>query len=198
MSATPEPNAYQPPTADISPSAGAPLAAREQLYPTTIRKLALLFFCSMGFYPYYWMYQNWKRLAPERPEKISPFWRAFFFIFFTHELFREIHRRAGERKLATAWAPGVLATVFVAIEIANRVVGWISVVDADYAWLSLTQIFFLAAQCFPLAAVQRTVNELNTDPEGALNARYSVINILIIVAGALLYLLQISALGVAF
>jgi hypothetical protein len=194
----PESNAYQPPTADISPAAGPPLSAKDEFYPTSVRKLTLLFFCSMGFYPFYWMYQNWKRLAPEWPVKIRPFWRAVFFIFFTHELFREIRRRAGDRKLPTGWNPEILATAFVLLEVFSRVIARASEKFEGYEWLSYTQFFFLVAQYFPLAAVQRTANNLNNDPEGALNSRYNLINILIIVAGALLYLFVILSLGIAF
>ncbi len=198
MSAEPESNAYQPPTADISPAVEAPAGATAEFYPSSGRKLALLFFCSFGFYSFYWMYQNWKRLQPGWPAQIRPFWRAVFFIFFTHELFREIHRRAGAHNLPADWNPEILATVFILVEIFSRVVGRASERFEGYEWLSYIQIFFLAAQYFPLAAVQRTANLLNNDPDGALNARYNLFNILIIALGALLYLFAILSIGIAF
>ncbi len=59
-----------------------------EFFPTSQRKLVVLFIVTFGAYPVYWFYKNWALYKKNAEKKIMPLLRAIFYIFFTHSLFR--------------------------------------------------------------------------------------------------------------
>jgi hypothetical protein len=50
--------------------------------PASPLKLVVMSLCTFGLYELYWFYMNWNLLKQRHNSDISPFWRAFFAIFF--------------------------------------------------------------------------------------------------------------------
>lgn len=62
---------------------------------------------TFGLFRRYWLYSNWKAVKKAEQSDISPFWRAFFGIFFAAELFQRITAAAisqGYKNIRRDWA----------------------------------------------------------------------------------------------
>lgn len=65
--------------------------ADKKLSNITSQKIfIILSILSFGIYELVWMYRNWKFFKEKEKIDISPFWRAWFAIFFIHSLFKKI------------------------------------------------------------------------------------------------------------
>ncbi|MFP4473101.1 MAG: hypothetical protein ACLFPX_04415 [Candidatus Omnitrophota bacterium] len=67
-----------------------------------------------GFYPLYWFYRNWQTIKQNSGERISPFWRAFFAIFFCYPLFKRIQQNAKAPGSRITVGAGPLAIAYIA------------------------------------------------------------------------------------
>ncbi len=163
-------------------------------FPVSEGKLITLYILSFGFYGVYWFYQNWKRQQPLMDKKIYPLPRAIFSIFFTHSLFKRIDQQASQLDKKHQFNANALATFFVATivlsYILDRIMGVSSSVmnfnNSTIMILSLA-LFFLST--YPLLKVQATVNRINNDILGYLNYKYSLWNYILIISGAIIWLL---------
>lgn len=63
-------------------------------YHTSPWQAALLDFFTLGLYSIYWFYKHWRMIQISTGEKLSPFLRAIFQIFFVFSLFKRIHNTA--------------------------------------------------------------------------------------------------------
>lgn len=64
---------YAPPRAELaSPD------ARDAYFTVGALKFSLLSLTTLGIYPLYWFYQNWKIVRERENASLSPFWRTFF------------------------------------------------------------------------------------------------------------------------
>ena len=52
-----------------------------QFFAVSVTKLVVLSFCTLGVYPIYWFYINWKIIKEQEQVHILPFWRAIFSTF---------------------------------------------------------------------------------------------------------------------
>ncbi len=173
----PSPNAAPPPPVDTFESGSIPY------YAVSPNKLITLTICTMNIYAVYWLYRQWTALRWHggRLREISPFGRAFFGVFFIHELFGFIRSSAQQAGVATAVDLRSQATIWV-----------VSVVLANLLSRAKTSIAVLGiliglVAAFPLAAAQREINAYlrKHDAQADLNASYSAVNILVIVLGGL-------------
>ena len=57
---------------------------------TSTGKFIILSILSLGIYELVWMYRNWKFFKEKEKTDISPFWRAWFAIFFIYFLLKKI------------------------------------------------------------------------------------------------------------
>jgi len=127
-----------PPQPDSGPSL---------FFPTSKTKLMVMYFCTLGFYGYYWFYKNWEFLKEARGYKIQPFWRTVFTIFFCYSLFDIIHENAEQLKISSNYSPGWQTIGFILLS-NFHVLDW-----------PLNLAVFLAV--IFLLPVQETINNLN-------------------------------------
>ena len=161
-------------------------------YAVSTTKLYVMSVFTFGLYMWYWYYKNWEIERNRTNEDISPFWRAVFCLFYTHSLYDRFDWRARERQLNLSWNPDSLATITVILifldgfieRICSNTVG-IGVLD----YISLLMGFIVI---IPIAQAQKIVNQVNNDPGGRLNAKFSSSNILLIILAGLIWTLSFT------
>ena len=165
---------------------GVPLATTDAdtgdqpiFFPVSLAKFAVMSLASFGLYDIYWMYQNWSRERDRTNEPLSPVWRSIFGILWIYSLLQRIRNRAHATGVPVGWASGVVATGFIVLSLLWRL-------PDPYWWVSILAFV-------PLLGVQHTINQTNAlvAPDGDRNAKYSGINIVLIVIGVLMVALII-------
>ncbi|HNH33828.1 MAG TPA: hypothetical protein PK937_14475, partial [bacterium] len=122
-------------------------------------KLVFLYISTLGTYTIYWFYKHWKLIEPRMEEKIMPFWRAVFFIFFAHSLFGRVETEARKRSLALSWSAGSLAGIFVILTVAQRIVDRISMRSQTVGYVEALSIGLMLSCIWPIIVVQKTANQ---------------------------------------
>ncbi len=163
--------------------------SRREFFPTSQRKLVILFIATFGLYPVYWFYKNWALRKKNVEKKIMPLLRAIFYIFFTHSLFRRVEDAAMRKGISISWSAGPLAAIFVILTIVSSILDRTAensptIGIVDYA--SLAIVFVLLG---PIYMVQEVVNKINDDPQGRLNSSFSIYNYIFIIIGVLMWML---------
>lgn len=173
-------NPYAPPQAevtDLGTVSTGPVNS-PAFFPVSKTKLLVLSICSLGMYQYYWFYRNWKIIRERTGEDLSPFWRAFFAIFFIHSLFKRVKSHSAV-PLTSGLAAGELATVWVVLTLLYRL--------PDPYWL----VAFLAI--WALLPVQAEINAINASesPGHDPNTRFSGWNWLMVALGGPFFLMAV-------
>ena len=57
-----------------------------------VSRLILLSMLTFGVYCYYWQYRNWAYVKEREGLSISPFWRAWFWVFFVYALLKAMKK----------------------------------------------------------------------------------------------------------
>ena len=171
-------NPYEPPNAEVAdlPATCASPTHVPVFFPTSMTKLLVLTFCTLGVYEYYWFYKNWKLIRDRTSEDISPFWRTFFAVFYCYQLFDRVRKQTPDPARDDLPA-GFLATVWIILTILWKL--------PDPYWL----LSFLAV--LALLPVQQTINRINqaAAPGHDTNARFSVWNWIAVCLGGPFFLL---------
>ena len=174
-------NPYSPPAAELVLPEDIRSDSQIPFFAVSPLKLVVMSVCTFGLYDLYWFYKNWQLFKLREKEKISPFWRAFFAIFFCHSLFSEI--REWQQELGKGAMPaGWLALGWIVTNFMWRL--------PDPLWLiSMASVVFLVP-------VQKVVNEINRveAPEHDPNAKIQGANWIAIVLGGLLLALVLVGL----
>jgi len=165
-----------------------------KFFPVSEGKLTTLYILSLGFYGVYWFYKNWELQQPLMDKKIYPFWRAIFSIFFTHSLFRRINEQANVIEKKHRFNANNLATFFVATILVSHLLDRMSSHSASPTMMPnstviITSLILLCLSVYPMIKVQATVNRINGDMLGYLNHKYSLWNMILIVVGAMMWLM---------
>ena len=143
-------------------------------FPVTLSKLIIMCICTFGLYEIYWFYRNWKFLQEKDDLDISPFWRAWFVIFYCYSLFKNVKECSNGNNIKATFSPGGLTTAYILLCIVSRF--------PDPVWLIGIGTFI------PLLSVQTIINQLNTSQlEKVINKRFTGWNIVGIVFGVLLW-----------
>ena len=112
-------NIYEPPKADLS--RGDDDLSGQKFFPSSTKKLSLLFLTTFGLYTIYWFYKNWKIQQPRMEKKIHPALRSLFYIFFTHSLFSKIGVSAQAKNIPMKWSANMMATLLVVASILTNI-----------------------------------------------------------------------------
>ncbi|MFJ7140456.1 MAG: DUF4234 domain-containing protein [Pseudomonas protegens] len=185
-------NLYAPPKAElVTPDAQAPL---QPFYVVSRGKFITLYIVTFGIYQLYWAYKNWHQFRHASGQDLWPVARAFFAIFFTHALYREADAQLKRDGRSHDWRPGELATLFVVGLIVNNVVDALSRKNIGYPVTDIASLALLPVLAWITWLGQRGLNAAAGDPEGRSNARFTPINYVFIVLGALL--LALACIGV--
>jgi len=171
-------NPYSPPTAELVLPADSRAESQAPFFAVSPLKLVVMSIFTFGLYELYWFYKNWQYFKLREKENISPFWRAFFGIFFCYSMFSEI--REWQKELGKGQMPaGWLAFGWIVTTMAYRL--------PDPLWLvSMASVAFLVP-------VQKVANDINRDeaPEHDPNNKIQGANWVGIVLGSLVFALAI-------
>jgi hypothetical protein len=150
------------------------------------RKFWLLYIFTLGIYPIYWFYTNWRRYKADTGSDLWPVPRAVFSIFFTHALGRAIDARLRVRQIAVAWTSASAASTWVALEILSNVLSRLSWKEIGTPWVDILGFALLPLLAWALWPFQRAINAACDDPNGESNSALTPANIVWMVLGGLL------------
>jgi hypothetical protein len=185
-----EPNPYAPPATaeDLGPPP-QPMTESEEdpYYVVPIPKLVVLSLASFGFFEVYWLYRQWKAVAARTRKNVSPFWRAFFSLWFVNRLFVQIRMDSAAAGVQAQMSTGVLAAIYI---IASLIGNGASNYNGTGA-APLFLISYLAV--IPLAIVQQEINryQARVSPELDGNTRWGAGPIITVVLGTIVWGLTI-------
>ena len=155
-------------------------AGTQPLYFSVSRaKFIVMSLCTFGIYELYWFYKNWNLIKERTRQDISPFWRAFFSVFFCHSLIKSIKESAESNGISTAINPGWLTFAYIVLIISWRL--------PDPYWF-VSMLSFL-----PLMPAQSLINTINKKvaPQSDPNNSFSWKNIVGIILGSILLIFAI-------
>jgi hypothetical protein len=156
------------PTPRAIPQSRAPL-----YFSVSQTKLILMSIFTLGIYEIYWFYKNWNHIKIRTRQKIRPFWRAIFSVFYCYALFKEVQESTDSHRGSQHINPGWLAVGYVLLSITYKL--------PDPFW-AVSMLAFL-----PLIPVQGAINRINATvaPKSARNSHFSGANILVMIIGSL-------------
>jgi len=91
------------------------IGEQTQYFSVPTKKIIILSILSFGIYEIYWFYQNWKAIKTQEGKKLSPSWRAIFYVFFCYSLFKRVLISASKKGHHSKFSHGVLTTVYILI-----------------------------------------------------------------------------------
>jgi len=96
--------------------------------PPTL-KLASLSLVTLGLYPLYWFWQNWRAIKRETGGTQWPWARALFAPLWSFLCFSDLRDIAVSRRRELAFAPGLLAAVYFLLNLGGRLPGGMGLVS---------------------------------------------------------------------
>lgn len=96
--------------------------------PPTL-KLASLSLVTLGLYPLYWFWQNWRAIKRETGGTQWPWARALFAPLWSFLCFSDLRDIAVSRHRELAFAPGLLAAVYFLLNLGGRLPGGMGLVS---------------------------------------------------------------------
>lgn len=97
--------------------AGENLEEGTLCFSVSTKKMVVMSLLTFGIYEIYWFYRNWRAIHLQEGKKLSPFWRAFFSVFWCYSLFKRILDSAVNKGLKTRNSPGVLTLCYIILVI---------------------------------------------------------------------------------
>jgi|SRR3989338_5664899 len=152
------------------------------------KRLALFSILTLGIYEIYWFYKNWQAVKSAEGQKISPFWRAIFAVFFCHGLFKKVLESAKSHAYQASYSPGWLATAYILLLVVGNGLSKVESYDVGFnlIWLIIAITTFT-----PLLSVQKAINFNNEKVKGGpvLKQGFSGGEVTLIVIGVIWFLL---------
>ena len=150
-------------------------------FPVSKMKLAVMSVCTLGVYDIYWFYKYWVFIKKETGENIRPFIRAVMAIIFCYSCFSYVSGEVNKHSIPL-----------------KKGVVYLTVWYILFLLLGLFPLFVIIGMLkfLPLLYVQETVNNVNAKiaPNASPNSNFTWKNILALVPGALIVLLNIIGL----
>lgn len=174
-------NIYAPPQSELNSNSNQSI-----FFPSSTKKLLILYFATFGLYNIYWFYKHWIYQKPYMENNIWPIPRAIFSIFFTHSLFKRIAQKIPENKEQFKYS--VLATIYIFASILTNLIDRISAQSNHFGIMDIVSFAFLALAAYPLYMAQYFANKANNDPQGNLNNKLSIYNYIFIALGLVFWL----------
>ncbi|MFJ2323571.1 hypothetical protein [Pseudomonas sp. NPDC087817] len=178
-------NAYAPAEAQL-------LVAGEQtpeFYVVARWKFILLSILSFGLYFYFWIYKNWSLHKRSTQQELWPWARAFFYLFFVHQLYRLAKKRILDRGGKSNWDLEQWATVFVVLTVVAHIFEKLPKQIPELSFLGLVALVMLPIRVYVASEGQQLINLAANDPQGLSNNRLNAWNLLIILPGVAVWLL---------
>jgi hypothetical protein len=140
--------------------------------PIAIHKLLIMSCFTLGLYEIHWFYKQWDYIRRIDRKRFNPALRAILNGIFAYPLFRSIRLRGLAKQAEIGWSPALLTLI------------WFGMVVLS---LFTVRVLEGLATALPLVVVQQSINRLNNP--SSLDRRFSVINVVGIVAGSVIFLL---------
>jgi len=175
-------NPYAAPQAELLDKRPAHEGGPEELYVVSKKKLILLFLSTFSLYLIYWYYKNFSNLKKAFGESSWPVLRAIFGVFFTHVLYARIDEIAKARGVEHPWAAMWLATLLVALIIADAIGS-----SFETTWGILLGFVLLPIYLYPLLKAQTVINLSQNDPAAKRNSKFTWANYAWILAGLFIF-----------
>lgn len=163
------------------------------LYLVSMGKFTLMFFCTLGYYKYYWFFRNWKAIELELGRPLFPAIRSIASPFFISSLLRHIGSRQQAKQVEYQWQPEFLSWFYI-ITLALEFVLQMQIIFNEGSFLLLQSIGVLSMflNYYVLYKVQLVCNRVEDDPFGKANSQLTFPNKLWLVFGAYLWIKTIS------
>ncbi|MEB3435808.1 hypothetical protein U8291_02050 [Pseudomonas sp. A2] len=155
-------------------------------------KFGVMTFFTLGFYWVYCFYQSWSLHREKTGERVSPFWRSAFAVFFIYPLLRRVNDHIRDSGKTYPWS--ILGLTlgyygFCVVWVAASVVLEGQLWPAYFAGLAVQ-----AAWLIILVFMQKGINFGAGDKEGKANSRFTLANWLWMLLGIALMAAQLFAL----
>ncbi len=155
--------------------------AQHGFYVVSIKKLIALLALTLGLYTFYWFYRNWRVIKQQNIQysNCSPLCRSLLSVIFLPSLFTCIESSAKKEGVRMSFHGWQLALVCNLSSI-------IAIILLCSETLYLSAFGLLAGICglLPLIKMQKVINQLEHDPTGWANHKFTGFNWLCLVAGA--------------
>jgi len=158
---------------------GAMESNQAPYFAVSLLKFTLMSIFTFGIYELYWFYRNWTLIRQREGTDISPFWRAFFAVFFCYPLFSRIRAYATSLDLHQSVPAGPLAAGWIITTLLWKL--------PDPYWL-LSNLAFLFI--LPVQAVANRINS-TVAPDHDPNRHFTAWNLVGVASGAVLMILAI-------
>lgn len=155
-------------------------------------KFGVMNFFTLGFYWVYCFYQSWSLHREKTGERVSPFWRSAFAVFFIYPLLRRVNDHIRDSGKTYPWSILGLTLGYYGF-----CVVWVvaSVVLEDQLWPAyFAGLSIQAAWLIILVFMQKGINFCAGDKEGKTNSRFTLANWLWMLLGIALMAAQLFAL----
>lgn len=152
------------------------------------KRLALFSVLTLGIYEIYWFYKNWSAVKKFEGQKISPFWRAIFAVFFCYSLFKKVLESAKSHTYQNSYSPGWLATAYILLLVVGNGLSKVESYDISF---NLIWLIVAIATFIPLLSVQKAINFNNEKIRDNFELRreFSGGEVVLIVVGVIWFLL---------
>ncbi|MBA6110300.1 hypothetical protein H4C48_08045 [Pseudomonas asiatica] len=155
-------------------------------------KFGVMTFFTLGFYWLYCFYQSWKLYGVRTGEKVSPFWRSAFAVFFIYPLLRRVNDHIRESGRTYPWSILGLTLGYY-----GMCAAWVaaSVILDDQLWAAyFAGVVIQAAWLVILVPMQKGANFSAGDEAGVANSRFTLANWLWMLLAAVITAAQLFAL----
>lgn len=172
-------NPYAAPQANLV----QPVIRQPTFFVVAPRKLLLMVLLSQGFYLVYWNYKHWANYRQQTGERIWPWARGLFALFFYYSLAKRTRQKLQVIDASYDWWPRCLALALVMSALLPQVCNWL----LEPLMALKINVCFLIVTAALVVQIQRAINHLEHDVEGDANRRVSWANGVWMVLGMSLF-----------
>ena len=174
-------NVFAPPKADLERPAPR---ADDKYYVVSAVKFHALAILTFNLYFIYWFYNNYSLVRARTGERLWPAARGLFSVFFAHNLCARVSDDLAASDKPHPWHPLLTATLYVVGSVLAVFLGLAQVGPVIGAITDIATVVVLPVILFPL---QRAINVVSNDPQGASNQVFGAANWIWLVLGGLLW-----------
>ena len=175
-------NPYEAPKSAVEVIAETTNSDQAPFFTTSTLKLILMSMGTLGIYDLYWFYKNWVLIKQRTGEKIMPFWRAFFAIFWVYSCFKHIKNYAISRSISNSLPIVALAIAYIIVQLIGQAPESPADILAFFGFLALIPANNLAIK----------INKEH-NPNFINNEKFSALNWVVVIVGGLFFGLLIFA-----
>lgn len=182
-------NIYAAPEAEVLDTGNESSDGEQQFYVVSPRKFLTLYIATFGIYSIYWHYKNWAYQKEALNLNIWPIPRGIFNLFFVHALFKAADERITSTGKTWEWNPSMLATGWVVLWLADRVLDRLAQSGAISEIASLLGVLAMPLMAYIAYKAQGAFNTAENDPAGERNDQFTAANIVWIIVGLFIWAL---------